>query len=160
MRVKNIIWEDTVNYRKPSLFIGTAECSYKCGADVCQNAELSEAPDIEVDERELLEKYLDNPLTTAIVLGGLEPLDQLADLAELCSMMNILNVTDDLVIYTGYTEEEAEKQVRFLRNLNCGFRNLIVKYGRYISDSESRFDPVLCVSLASDNQHAIMYPRR
>ncbi len=160
MKVKDIIWEDTVNYRKPSLFIGTSECSYKCGKAFCQNAELSQAPDIEIDERELLEKYLNNPLTAAIVLGGLEPLDQLADLVEFCSMMNVLNVMDDLVIYTGYTEEEAEDQIRFLRNLNCGFRNLIVKYGRYVPDSQPRFDPILRVNLVSDNQYAILYPRR
>ncbi len=160
MRVKNIIWEDTVNYRKPSLFIGTATCSYKCGREFCQNTELSAVPDIEVGERELIEKYLENPLTAAIVLGGLEPLDQLADIVDLCSMMNIMDVADDLVIYTGYTEEEAEKQVRFLRKLNCGFRNLIIKYGRYMPDSQPRFDPVLCVRLASDNQYAILYPRK
>ena len=30
MRIKNLIDEDFVNYKKPSLFIGCGECDFKC----------------------------------------------------------------------------------------------------------------------------------
>jgi hypothetical protein len=30
MRVKNIVYEDFVNYKKPSMFIGTISCGGKC----------------------------------------------------------------------------------------------------------------------------------
>ncbi len=158
MRVKNIIWEDTVNYHKPSLFIGMAVCSFKCGKEYCQNKELMDMQDIEISEGMIIQKYLDNPLTEAIVLGGLEPLDQLSDVADLCSMMNVRGITDDVVIYTGYTEEEAEQKIRFLRKLNGAFRDMVVKYGRYIPDSKPVKDQVLGITLVSDNQYAIRYP--
>ncbi len=158
MRVKNIIWEDTVNYCKPSLFIGTAACSFKCGRENCQNKVLVETPDADISEDEIIRKYLDDPLTEAIVLGGLEPLDQMADVSDLCSMLNVRGISDDIVIYTGYTEEEAEEKIRFLRKLNGAFRDMIVKYGRYIPDSKPVKDPVLGVTLISDNQYAIRYP--
>ncbi len=160
MRVKNIIWEDTVNYCKPSLFIGTAICSFKCGKENCQNKDLKGAPDIEISEGAIIQKYLNNPITEAIVLGGLEPLDQMADVSDFCSMLNDRGINDDLVIYTGYTEEEAEEEVRYLRKLNCKYRNLVVKYGRFIPDSDPVMDSILGVELVSDNQYAMRYPRK
>ncbi len=159
MRVKNIIWEDTVNYYKPSLFIGMASCSFKCGRENCQNKDLINTPDIEITEGGIIQKYLDNPLTEAIVMGGLEPLDQMADVSDFCSMLNVRGITDDLVIYTGYTEEEAEEKIRYLRKLNCKFRNLIVKYGRFLPDSDPVMDLILGIELVSDNQYAVRYPK-
>ncbi len=159
MRVKNIIWEDTVYYCKPSLFIGTAACSFKCGRGNCQNKELVDAPDIEISEGAIIQKYLDNPITEAIVLGGLEPLDQMTDVSDFCSMLNDRGITDDLVIYTGYTEEEAKEKVRYLRKLNCKYRDLVVKYGRFIPDSDPVMDSILGVVLVSDNQYAMRYPK-
>ncbi len=160
MRVKNIIWEDTVNYCKPSLFIGTAVCSFKCGKENCQNKDLMDAPDIEISEGAIIQKYLDNPITEAIVLGGLEPLDQIVDVADFSSMLNDRGITDDLVIYTGYTEEEVEEKVRYLRKLNCNYRDLVVKYGRFIPDSDPVMDSTLGVELVSDNQYAVRYSRK
>ena len=34
------------------------------------------------------------------------------------------------------------------------FKNIIIKYGRYIPDQEPHYDEVLGVNLASDNQYA------
>lgn len=34
------------------------------------------------------------------------------------------------------------------------YKNIIVKFGRYIPNQKKHFDPVLGVELASDNQHA------
>ena len=57
---------------------------------------------------------------------------------------------DDIVIYTGYTEEEVADKV-YLLDL---FPNIIIKYGRYIPGQEPHYDEVLGVKLASDNQYA------
>ena len=62
MIVKDIIWEDFVNYFKPSMFIITPTCSFKCdkecGKPVCQNSELAKAPTIDIDNEEIIEQWL------------------------------------------------------------------------------------------------------
>ena len=60
-------------------------------------------------------------------------------------------VKDEIVIYTGYTEEEAEK---FITQHLTTFSPLIIKYGRFIPDQEKHFDETLGVYLASNNQYA------
>lgn len=58
--------------------------------------------------------------------------------------------TDDVVIYTGYYENEVEDEIAMLKN----FKNIIVKFGRFIPNQQPHFDTVLGVMLASDNQYA------
>lgn len=159
MRVKNIIWEDTVNYRVPCLFIGTSVCSFKCGPNLCQNSALARAPTMTIENDELIRRYQENPLTEAIVFGGLEPLDQLPEIAGFCAALNQHEVTDDLVIYTGYEEKEVATEIDSLRDLNR-MRNLVVKYGRFLPDRPGRRDDILGVTLVSDNQYAVFYPRQ
>ena len=157
MKMTNLIWEDTVNYRKPALFIGTAYCSFKCGKAYCQNAALEGAAIQDVDAGTVIDRYLSNPLTEAIVFGGLEPLDQMGELADFVALLNLRHVKDDLVIYTGYTEQEAAEKIGFIRRLNRN-RDLIVKYGRYLPGKPGRYDEILGVTLVSDNQYAVRYP--
>mgnify|MGYP000755683499 FL=1 len=57
---------------------------------------------------------------------------------------------DDVVIYTGYYPEEIPEQLHALSL----YENVFVKFGRYIPNKSHRFDPVLGVELASDNQYA------
>ena len=58
MKVKTIIFEDFVNYKKPSMFIATSKCDFKCdkecGKAVCQNSHLATAPNIDIDDEELV----------------------------------------------------------------------------------------------------------
>ena len=60
------------------------------------------------------------------------------------------NCWDDFVIYTGYYKEEIEKEIEQLKK----YPNVILKYGRYKPNTPSRFDEVLQITLASDNQYA------
>ena len=57
---------------------------------------------------------------------------------------------DDIVIYTGYTEEEIKEQVGLLSK----YTNIIIKFGRFVPDQESHYDDVLGIKLASPNQYA------
>ena len=57
----------------------------------------------------------------------------------------------DIVVYTGYREDEIQGQIEQLKQ----FSNIIIKVGRYVPNASSRFDEVLGVTLASDNQYAI-----
>ena len=84
MKVKNLIDEDFVNYKEPSMFIATSQCTFKCdkevGCQVCQNSQLAAAPSVEISAAELWERYLNNPITSAVVIAGLEPFDTPDDL--------------------------------------------------------------------------------
>ena len=155
MILKNVTDEDFVNYKKPSMVLGfpickNFKCDRKCGRQVCQNSALATAPDVEVDIDELIQRYLDNPITKAIVCQGLEPLDSWDDLIDFIIEFRLIS-DDDIVIYTGYTKCEVKDKIEILWHF---FPNIIVKFGRYIPDQEPHYDDVLGVYLASDNQYA------
>ena len=57
---------------------------------------------------------------------------------------------DPFIIYTGYYPEEIDGQIKFLSI----FENIIIKFGRYIPNRNNKYDEILGVTLASDNQFA------
>ena len=153
MLIKNIIDEDFVNYKKPLMFIGFNSCTFKCdkecGKPVCQNSELAKAPSIEIDPSEIVERYMSNPITEAVVCGGLEPFDTFEDLIGLVSLFR--NYTqDDIVIYTGYYPNEIMPQLQELSK----YSNIIIKFGRFRPNKPHRFDKILGIELSSNNQYA------
>ena len=156
MVVKQLLDEDFVNYKKPSMFIGFPTCTWKCekecGEKMCQNSSLALSPNIEIEYEEIVKRYLDNPITKAIVFGGLEPFDSLPNMNHLVKEFR-KHTNDDIVIYTGYTEEELMKypyQITYLQR----FKNIIIKFGRFVPNQEKHFDEVLGIKLASNNQYA------
>ena len=154
MKIKFLNECDFVNYKKPSMFIGFPSCNWKCEREcgrsgMCQNAALAKEPDITIGVVELVERYFSNSITSAIVCGGLEPMDSWKELQNLIVYVRHYSL-DDIVIYTGYKEEEIQDKIEWL----CLYENVIVKFGRFIPDNEPHFDEVLGVNLASDNQYA------
>ncbi len=148
MIIKNIIMEDFVNYKKPSMVIAFPYCTFKCGKELCQNNELLKSPDINISVKRITELYINNPITNAIVMQGMEPFDSLTDL--LILIYELRQVTnDDIVIYTGYKEEEIQHYINAIKD----FKNIIIKFGRYIPNIKSHYDEILGVYLASDNQY-------
>lgn len=96
---------------------------------------------------------MNNPLTKAIVFGGLEPFEQFKELERfLFSLRRVFGCDDDVVIYTGYRPEELSHELNILSGY---YNNIIVKFGRFVPNSQHRFDEVLGVELASDNQYAV-----
>lgn len=157
MRIKQIKFEDIVNYKKTCMFIGTISCSFKCCKEqnlpitICQNESLNNEPIINIDDEKLIDKYINNPLTSAIVFGGMEPLDQIDELISFILKLRLVyNCSDDIVIYTGYNKDEISKELAQLKT----FKNIIIKFGRYIPNEKSHFDEVLGINLASSNQYA------
>ena len=153
MLIKNLVDEDFINYSKPSMFILFNKCTFKCdkeaGCAICQNSALAHEPDIDFSIIEIVSRYLRNPITKAIVCGGLEPFDSELDLMSL--VMEFRKYTnDDIVIYTGYTEEELADK---LPRLTC-YKNMIIKFGRFVPNQEKHYDEILGVELASANQYA------
>lgn len=166
MKIKGLLDEDMVNYKKCSMYIAFPNCSFKCdkecGEDVCQNYALASSPTLEIGPAEICERYKDNTLNHAVVLGGLEPLDSPYDLLSIIDCFrNVYKIEDDIVIYTGYTEEELtiedslySKVLKSLYENIIKYKNIIIKFGRYIPNDSPHFDEVLGVNLASKNQYA------
>ena len=154
MIIKGIIDEDFVNYKKSSMTIMMPKCSFKCekecGKLVCQNSKLAKSSNIDISNDRLVSRYKNNIYSDSIIFQGLEPFDSWEDLILLISDFRKAGVEDDIVIYTGYNEDEIEDKVDLLK----AFKNIIIKYGRYIPDSEKVYDELLGVELASKNQYA------
>ncbi len=157
VRIINIIDEDFINYKKPSMIIEFPFCSLKCDKDygqaICQNSPLLKEKIIDVSCETIIKRYLNNPITDAIICQGLEPIDSFGELNNfLIWLRNQYHCNDDVVIYTGYTKEELKKfdYINLLKN----FDNIIIKYGRYIPNQNPHYDEVLGINLASDNQYA------
>lgn len=159
MKLINVVDYDICNYKVPSMFLIFPKCSFKCdhecGRPICQNSALAHEPEIEVNVLDLVQRYLQNPLTHAVVCGGLEPFDTQIDLYTFITVFRSFS-KDTIVIYTGYTEEELANEIPKLQK----FDNIIVKFGRFIPDSPHTFDAVLEMELASPNQYAKLFKRR
>lgn len=149
MKIKGLISEDLVNYKKPSMTIIFPYCTFKCGEGYCQNSELAKAPIIEMNVNNLVDRYINNPITEAIVMQGLEPFDSWNDLKSFIHELREY-CNDDIVIYTGYDKNEIIEKINELSK----YVNIIVKFGRYIPNQEKHFDNLLGVYLASNNQYA------
>ena len=155
MLIKGLVDESFVDYKKPCMYIAFPYCSFKCdretGCSICQNSRLAHEENIEISSIEIVSRYVKNPITKAIVMSGLEPFDSIDELYSLC--WDIRQYTkDDIVIYTGYTEEEIKALTNGRRFYNLP--NIIIKFGRFIPNQEKHYDEVLGVELASPNQYA------
>ena len=139
MKLKGLVDYDLCNFKIPSMFLIFPTCSFKCdrecGQPVCQNSELAHEPIIEIDIIDIIYRYTHNPLTHAVICGGLEPFDTWHDLYVFCSVFRKFS-KDPIVIYTGYKEEEISEYIEILSKLN----NIIVKFGRFIPNSPHIFD--------------------
>lgn len=156
MRVKAIIQEDFINYKLPSMFISTCFCDWKCCIErnldigVCQNAPLVQADTKDIDNQTIYFQYATNPITKAVVIGGLEPMIQINEVEELIKLFRKNGENCPFVIYTGYYPNEIPKPLETLKH----YQNIIIKFGRFIPNDQSRYDEVLGVTLASSNQYA------
>jgi hypothetical protein len=152
MTLIDIVDYDIINYKKPSMFLIFPYCSFKCGRAECQNSALAEEQLKKVTILSLIENYSCFPLTEAVVCGGLEPMDSWEDLQAFIINFRY-HFADDIVIYTGYTEEEIQDKIEWLSL----YENIIIKFGRYIPNQEHHFNELLGVELVSPNQYAKAY---
>lgn len=155
MRLKGIVFNDFINYKKSCMVLETPFCDFKCdkecGQQVCQNSPLAKAPTIEYYDYNIIKAYDEDELSQAVVFQGLEPLDN-RFFQELLDFIDKFRDgrDDDIVIYTGFKEEEIGSKIDILKN----HKNIIIKFGRFIPNQEFHFDETLGVNLASPNQYA------
>lgn len=156
MLIKNIVDEDFVNYKKPAMFIGLGGCDWKCckeagiPAAACQNSSLAKQEDIDISADEIFRRYIENPISKAVVIGGLEPVTEWYCVRWLITYFRLHNCNDDFVIYTGYNKDEITEVITDCKR---NFKNIIFKFGRYKPEQTKHYDEVLGVYLVSDNQY-------
>ena len=174
IKIKDIIDEDFINYKKPSMFIATSICSFKCEKEdcnvKCQNSKIVQQNTIKTSIDKIIDRYINNPLTSAIVFGGLEPFDQIEEILSFINKFRNIS-SDDIVIYTGYTEEEINSfkynnynyleailEMNKINHENVLISpSVIIKYGRFKSTGDKINDEILGIELASSNQYAKIY---
>ena len=155
MKIRNLMDQDIVNYKKMSMFIATSYCDFKCCKQlnldicICQNSPIAQSKIVDIKNQRIVKRYVKNKLTHAIVFGGLQPFKQFDQLLQLIKCFR-QQTQDDIVIYTGYYENQLEQQINILKQ----FKNIIIKFGRYVPGQEVHYDEVLGVSLANKQQYA------
>ena len=117
---------------------------------MCQNSPLAQAPSKEIPDEVIYEHFVNNPITKAVVIGGMEPMLQLDEVKSLIKLFRDNGDNSEFVIYTGYYPEEIIEQLESLKSLGT----IVIKFGRFIPDRPSRYDDVLGIMLSSDNQFA------
>ena len=154
MLVKDIVDTDIVNYKDISMFIIFPYCTtFKCGKELCQNSKVALMPNIDISINSIIKRYISNPMSKAIVCGGLEPFDSWNDLYQLVTKFRNNNIKDVIVIYTGYTLEEINDK-GYIEKLKK-YPNIIIKFGRFIPNQPHYYDDLLGVELTSPNQYSM-----
>lgn len=154
MLVKDVIHVDFVNYKKPCMYIAMPFCNFKCcreagvEIDICQNSPIANQPTISISEDELVSIYIKSPITKAVVFCGLEPMESFDEILLFIKKLRLVS-NDDVVIYTGYYEDEIQEKIELLSN----YQNIIIKFGRYKAGQKQHFDKILGVFLANDEQY-------
>ena len=113
MKIKTIVDEDFVNYKVPVMYIGTSRCNGKCCREagiplsICQNDGWRANATIEMADDDIIKRYLDNDITSAICFAGLEPFEQFDEMFEVIRKLRTEYHCDDaVVIYTGFNQNE------------------------------------------------------
>ena len=155
MLIKGIKDEVFQDYKKVSMLIATSKCDWKClrelnlPLDICQNSELAKSCSCEINLKDIIKRYDENFLSQAIIFAGLEPILQIDEILYFIEEFRILH-DDDIIIYTGYYPNEIKEEINKLKK----YKNIIIKFGRFIPNKNSKYDKILGIELISDNQFA------
>lgn len=145
------------DYKKSALLLCTCFCDWKCctelGRDksMCQNSTLKEVAIKKIPFSEIFDMVTRNTVIDAVIFGGLEPFIQINQVIQCIEYLRERGMTKDILIYTGYYIEEIDEAI--IERLKES--DVILKCGRYIPDRPPKFDDILGVTLASDNQYSI-----
>ena len=155
MRIISIKDNIFTDYKKTSMLISMPICCGKCYKEVnkdksmCHNEHLDKSNIIDVSNQYIIDRYIKNPLSKAVIFGGKEPFDSFEDVVAFIEDFR-KHSTDEIIIYSGYYKNEVKDEILKLKSFN----NIIIKFGRYKPNTESIYSEVLGVKLASSNQYA------
>lgn len=151
VRLLDIIDVDFVNYKVPSMTLMFPFCTFKCGIEHCQNSQLKDERLVSISCKNIFERYICNRIAQAVVFQGFEPFDSFEEMIDIISFFRLGSCNDDIVIYTGYNREEIKREVDYIKS---NYKNIVIKFGRYIPNMTPHYDKILGVNLSSDNQYA------
>lgn len=155
IRLKDAV-EVFQDYKKSALLFSTCYCDWKCcheagvDIDICQNQKVSQQREVTLPFESILKK-VNQSFTDAVIFGGLEPILQADEVVQCIEYLRKHGVKKDIVVYTGYYLEEIDPETLAYLALN----DCILKCGRFIPDRKPKFDAVLGITLASDNQYGV-----
>ena len=75
---------------------------------------------------------------------------QFDEIENLIKLFRDKNELATFIIYTGYYPNEILDKINKLKK----YKNIIIKFGRYIPNDSPRYDDIIGVELASSNQYA------
>ena len=131
MKLKGMTDEDFLQYKKPSLLLVFPTCTFKCciecGSQVCQNWSLAMAPMMEVSSDTIIQRYLSNPITQAIVCGGLEPFDSFDELFQFIELSEYFQDLD-------WTKNE--------KRTDLFFRLIEKQYNKYLQERKDKQEKI------------------
>jgi len=153
MQIDRILYPISTLGPGERLVIWTVGCSKHCYK--CANPELwNYNPDKEIDVIELTEQInrnIDNTIVDGITITGGDPLEQMTELNKLLPLLK--EITDDLLIYTGYTIEEAKNIFSEYEWNKFESKASVLIDGAYIVDLNDN----KCVLRGSTNQNIIFF---
>lgn len=138
------------------MLIATHSCCFKCLKEqnlpisICQNSHLLESQIKESSIEELINTYDKNILQESVVFAGLEPMLQFKEVYNFIEIFR-KNHNDDIVIFTGYYEQEIQEEINLLKE----FSNIYLKVGRFLFNDKPIYDNIGKITLASSNQKFI-----
>ena len=153
MKLLGVIEEDFVNYKEPTFSLLFPFCSMKCntesGREVCHNTNIDNGKLLDLSNDLIIQKYLKSEISHNICMYGMEPMDSWKEVISFIHDFRKVS-NDNILIYTGFYKHEITDKIKELKK----YKNIIVKFGRYIPNQKSIEDKILGITLASDNQWA------
>lgn len=155
MKTKGIIDEVYTDFKYTSMYISVPSCSVMCWKElglkesICQNSHLLKIETLNIEDEYIINRYLNNPITKAIIFSGMDSMDSIDDIIEFIRKFREKSI-DPIVLYTGRYEYEVTDKINKLKE----FSNIIIKFGRYNPNLPSRYDEILGITLVSNNQYS------
>ena len=152
MQLKKIEETKTLYNNELSLYLIASSCKWKC--KICPNAHYSRFETVDIPNTDILQKFKSDDNLKAIVIGGLEPMDQMNDLRGFIFDARKFFEPGDrpkIVIYTGYEMDELNKMhYSGLASELMQYGNAMVIAGRNIWKTKKKFYLSINTYLTSD----------
>ena len=148
MRIKLHGYKEVYNdYKKVGVLLATPTCNNNC--KYCQNEYLKKKKPIEYDISEIFNFVKKNKLIKSFIFGGLDCMDSFDQTYDI--IKEIRKKFDyDIVLYTGKLKTDINLEIEKLKN----FKGIIIKFGKYKKNKEKKYDELLGITLASNNQYS------
>jgi len=156
MKLKQILHETYGDYKECSMLLIADNCINKC--EGCHNQHLLQLESKIFPDEEIIKRFVENPLSKAIIFGGLEPMDQAEEVEKFIFTAINMGIACPIIIYTSYNPlSYVFRCSNVMEAIKQYLGKVIIKHGPYKKDLKPVFNEDLGVTLASSNQYTIVY---